>query len=92
MGLLVKKIKIIVVLFVVFAASGVLTAKTFSQEKADLSKVSFTTDQYLLKFLDRGTNKIYFYSDSTGELSEIWLIKELGQDLEKIYNRGSRVR
>jgi len=78
-----KKAIFICLLVAVSFVIGGLSLRAFSQEKADLSGVSFSAQDGQLNFFDPSIGTVYSYSQTTGRLVATYKIQKLGQNLDK---------
>jgi len=86
-----KKVTVISLLIVVSFIIGGLSLRAFSQEKIDLSNVSFSSQDGILNFFDHTGGIVYMYSETTGRLVATYKIQKLGQNLEKTEERRAMV-
>jgi hypothetical protein len=86
-----KKVTVISLLIVVSFIIGGLSLRAFSQEKIDLSNVSFSSQDGILNFFDHTAGIVYMYSETTGRLVATYKIQKLGQNLEKTEERRAMV-
>lgn len=86
-----KKVTFISLLIVLSFIIGGLSLRAFSQEKIDLSNVSFSSQDGILNFFDHAAGIVYSYSEATGRLVATYRIQKLGQNLEKAEERRAIV-
>ncbi|MDY6972614.1 MAG: hypothetical protein SV775_09835 [Thermodesulfobacteriota bacterium] len=83
--------KTFLVILGIFLLLGLISYPSFSEEEKNWNHVAFSSQQGAIKFFDRETGTVYSYSPSTGKLTEVWHLEELGENLRK-GKKGSRRR
>jgi len=78
-----NKIQLVVFTILVLCIFMLISLKTTSESITDWDAMQFAASGSALKFFDYRSGMIYLYSDVDGKLYEKWVMKKLGEDLEK---------
>lgn len=77
------KIKFWVVGAVCISISLFLAGKSFSQQSDYSGRLQFSSTAGVFKFYDSQTGKIYKYSEADGSLIKVWVLTNLGGNLQE---------
>ena len=85
-----KQAKTFLVIVGIIFFVGLISYPSFSQEEKTWNHLAFSSQQGAIKFFDQETGIVYSYSSSTGKLTKVWQLEELGKDLRKGALRSRR--
>lgn len=77
------KVKFFAVCVVCICISLFFAGKSFSQQADYSGRVQFSSTAGVFKFYDSRTGKIYKYSEADGSLIKVWVLTNLGGNLQE---------
>lgn len=81
------------VLTCILLCTGVVfVGRSFSQGSGDFRDLKFASTNAALKFFDPNSGELYVYSTETGNLINIWILEELGEDLKRYHPKRKYYR